>query len=254
MSLGDRIMFVGGKEVRIPGTADLDKEQWLARWHSDETNWTRSWSYCNADSDKERESAKAVLAETGWAQHLEDLAERQKRRERVFRCAVPKRAGDIALTTDASDATIAKVEKWHRDSAKDGGILVLSGPTGTGKTCAAARVGWLHTNGCGYAPLFIGAAALVALSRYGDERAKYLDAQFLIVDDVGAEYLDGKGSAAADFDELIDRFYSDKRHLILTTNCDRKVFTERYGARVMDRLAEAGTWIVVAGASRRKRP
>src|SRR6185503_16570805 len=82
----------------------------------------------------------------------------------------------------------------------------------------------------------------------------------LVIDDLGAELLDGKGVFKSLLDEIFDAFYSSKRRLIITTNLQPKIedayraecqrdgidpepqFAERYGARVRSRFMQVGQW------------
>lgn len=129
-------------------------------------------------------------------------------------------------------------------------IAVLSGPTGTGKTVAAV---WLAMHRLAREePIFITAAQLARFPRYGDEREDLLSSSALIIDDLGTERTDEKFNA--DFDELVDRVYQGYQILVITTNCTAPQFRKRYGARVVDRLAERGVWIPCVGSSMRGRP
>lgn len=132
----------------------------------------------------------------------------------------------------------------------EGGVVVLAGPPGSGKTAAAAR--WSHTRTNG-PPRFVRSAEFFRSSRYDDKRELFLAAFALVFDDAGAEYADPNGSFRVDFDELVDRFYADKRILVITTNMDAKAFGERFGARVTDRLRECGRWVSSNAPSMRRR-
>lgn len=154
---------------------------------------------------------------------------------------------------------------------RDGGIVVLAGNPGSGKTAAAAR--WAYTRD-GFAPRFLRAAEFFRWSRFDHEkRDGVLAEQALVLDDVGAEYADPNGSYRVDLDELVDRFYADARILVVTTNIayatpaqrDKHkaagiavdeaapTFVERYGERVTDRIRETGRWVDSAAQSMRKR-
>lgn len=156
----------------------------------------------------------------------------------------PKRALDVALTCDATQPGITRMAKYNGE-----GAVVLTGEPGVGKTVAAA---WWALGR--HEPMtFVRAATLARTSRF-DAKAweQWMRARSLCIDDLGAEYMDAKGSFAVDLDELIDTFYAGKRPLIITTNCKASVFKQRYGARVMDRLAETGAWLNVPGVSLRR--
>lgn len=148
-----------------------------------------------------------------------------------------------------------------RDACGDDvGIVVLSGPKGTGKTVAAT---WWAAQRRDRVR-FVRASELLASSRYDREARAELLAHPLVLDDLGAEYADPKGSFVADLDELVDVFYGNMRPLIITTNIVkvertpdgtvRHPFVERYGERIADRLRECGRWITMTGESMRRRP
>lgn len=162
-----------------------------------------------------------------------------------------------------------------------GGIVILAGEKGCGKTAAACR--WAYTRER-QAPRFLRAAEFFRSSRYARDgkpedrpaltRDELLREQALVLDDAGAEFADANGSYRVDFDELLDRFYADKRVLVVTTNiayasprqrdlarkqdpsvvADAPTFADRYGERVTDRLRECGRWVASSAASLRGRP
>lgn len=184
-----------------------------------------------------------------WARRMRSLQRAAEERRDKFLSTMPRRAAVFALTLTADDPLIKRVSDW-KASNTDGGILVLSGPAGVGKTVAAC---W-WANQCDRLPTFMRASEFATISRYDEEaRALWQKAHGLILDDLGAEYLDPKGSFLVDLDEMIDTFYAEKTDLVITTNCDKATFKARYGNRIVDRLAEAGTWLTVTGASKRQR-
>lgn len=165
-------------------------------------------------------------------------------RARLEELGWPARALDEASRADVDRAAISAL----RDRGPDAeGIVVLSGVPGNGKTVAAAWQAAERERGT----VFVRASVFARTSRYGggydggDARRGWLDAARLCLDDLGSEYVDAKGSFSVDLDELIDTFYADRRRLTITTNCTAAAFRERYGARVVDRLAECGEWIRV---------
>jgi len=137
------------------------------------------------------------------------------------------------------------------------GIYVLSGPTGCGKSMAAAA--WLAEFG-GRAPLWDSAARLSATSRYdADARARRESATGMVLDDLGVEYADRGGNWQADLDALVDWFYGHGRPLVVTTNIPlagrdgRNPFADRYQARIASRVAESLGWLAVSGPDLRRR-
>jgi hypothetical protein len=121
-----------------------------------------------------------------------------------------------------------------------GGIRILSGGVGVGKTVAAVR--WLHDHG-GVSPLFLRAKALEAAGSYDRSlRALWLSCTAMVLDDLGVEHMDGPGVFLSNLDELLDHFAGSRAPLVVTTNLRSKAFVERYGARIASRLRQLGAW------------
>jgi DNA replication protein DnaC len=172
-------------------------------------------------------------------------------RARVMREAgFPERA---MLAAEAADMAAPALEAMRvRFGGDDRTIVVLAGAAGIGKTVAAC---WWTLNRSERAPRFVRATTFAAASRYQRaERADWLSAGVLVLDDLGSEYADAKGSLLTDLDELVDAFYGDRRHLIITTNVPGREFPARYGERIASRIREAGRWIEMAAPSRRPQP
>lgn len=157
------------------------------------------------------------------------------------------------MTYDAKETTaLRKLRNWNDQEGEyedvdDNNIAVLAGPPGTGKTLAAVWLvmhRWAEED-----PRFMTGMELSRIPRYGDEREAILECGALVIDDLGVEKPDAKFTS--DFDELIDRFYRGHGQLVITTNRTSKEFREHYGIRVIDRLAERGTWIPITGKSMR---
>lgn len=212
-------------------------------------------------------SAKAIAALTGpnltdeeWAerdrkiaaeraqQERDELHKRNMLRVEELRVAgFPRRAIDEALAADETAAPIARVANWDPSKIS---TLVMSGSQGCGKTVAATW--WALRQD--QAPRFMRASTLAATSRYERaDRSALLEAPALVLDDLGAEYLDAKGSFLVDLDELMDVFYGDYKPLLITTNATFEDFRARVGARLADRLKECGSFWATSAPSRRAR-
>jgi len=137
-------------------------------------------------------------------------------------------------------------------------FLVLAGGTGGGKTTAAS---WLALKSHDDMPGFIRASELERRGRYDKDLRTWIpERTSLVIDDIGAEVLDGKGVFRSFLDEIVDDFYSSRRRLIMTTNLAPKItdehraqcakeardpepqFRERYGDRVRSRVIQVGQW------------
>lgn len=139
--------------------------------------------------------------------------------------------------------------------------LILTGPTGCGKTHLAAAVvrEWAEQ---GYAAVFQSVPELLARLRATYDKSSedageaaimdaLADADLLVLDDVGAE----KPSAWTEerLYLLIDRRYRDNKPTILTTNLDAAALEKALGSRAMDRLLETCRIVRIQATSYRRR-
>ena len=201
---------------------------------------TKSWAHLGP------QECEAMIVKS-WHEYAPHLRRVEK--------TLPRRA--VAVSYSATDThALRTLQSWYdrTDGFEDDetNIAVLSGPPGTGKTTAAIQL-VLYELAADATPVFMTGPQFARAPRYGKERDDLLKAEALILDDLGAERT--TEHFVADVDELVDAFY--QRHnttLIITTNCTAPQFRKRYGMRVVDRLAEAGTWISCPGPSLRKRP
>jgi DNA replication protein DnaC len=206
-----------------------------------------SWGFTDWDDARWAEQdARAAAARQADLER----EEQKRRKEHAAACAAsgfPDRALAAAAAADLEAPAMARIRGWD---PREASVLVLSGPPGCGKTVAATW--WALQRS--WAPTFVRATSFAASSRYDrDTRERWLGANALVLDDLGTEYADAKGSFLTDLDELIDTFYGDRRPLVITTNLKAEDFRDRYGARIVDRIRESGRWESIAGASLRRR-
>jgi len=167
----------------------------------------------------------------------------------------PARSVDAAL--EAGETTAMAAARRFLQAKRS--VLVLAGGVGAGKTTASA---WLALEAGGSIPAFIRAAELESRGRYDRELRAWLRGKtMLVIDDIGAESLDGKGNFQSLLDEIVDLFYGDRKLVVMTTNLrpkttDPKVpqFNERYGERIASRLFEVGTWADCGTTDLRRKP
>lgn len=200
-------------------------------------------------TDRQWDEHDARVAAEKAEQDRQEALERARRLRRSLEAAgFPERALDAAEAADESKPSIVRVKTWDPRAES---VLVLSGPPGCGKTVAAA---WWALNRARY-PMFLRASTFAAASRYDQEkRSSWTQAAGLVLDDLGTEYADAKGSFQVDLDELIDVFYGSRRPLLITTNCSADDFKKRYGSRITDRLRECGSWFSTSSKSLRRKP
>ncbi len=89
------------------------------------------------------------------------------------------------------------------------------------------------------------AASFARESRYGKGAGKFellAKPNRLVIDDLGREFYDEKGSFQVDIDELIDLRWRSKRPTLITTNLTSSDFKSRYGQRIYDRSRTSGAW------------
>lgn len=197
-------------------------------------------------TDEQWAEHDARVAASIEAERTAQSADRQRgKRAGLSKAGFPARALEAARVADESKSAIVRVKSWEPE---DESVLVLSGSPGCGKTVAAAW--WAMRRN--QPPAFVRATTFAASSRYDREtRAAWFSAEAMVLDDLGTEYLDAKGSFLVDLDELLDVFYGDRKPLLITTNCTTTVFRERYGARVVDRIRECGSWFSTKDTSLR---
>lgn len=149
--------------------------------------------------------------------------------------AFPERALQHAIAPRETQPVLA-VRRWV-PSRKS--ILVLSGPCAIGKTVAACLPA-LHSTAPWH---FVRSADYFSSSRYDRKERRRLLGAAMVLDDLGAEHLDGAGNVLADLDELIDTFYAAARPLVITTNLSAEEMPKRYSSeRAISRLREAASW------------
>lgn len=193
----------------------------------------------------------AVAAERNRQTEASKGAAAAAKRAELEAAGFPLRALRVAEVAEKNE-TIARIETWDRALASGGRcVLVLAGAPGCGKTVSATR--WAL--GRARVPRFLRAASFAAQSRYDDAKRDLLASPAIVLDDLGAEYADAKGSFLTDLDELVDTFYGNEKPLVITTNVEsREQFASRYGLRIFDRLRECALWLEVGASSRRARP
>lgn len=162
-----------------------------------------------------------------------------ERRARVLAepdgAAFPERALQHAISPRDTQPVLA-ARRWVPERKN---ILILSGPCSIGKTVAAC-IPALHSTAPWH---FVRSADYFSASRYDRKERRRLLGAALVLDDLGAEHLDGAGNVLADLDELIDTFYAAARPLVITTNLAAAEMRLRYDSeRTISRLREAASW------------
>lgn len=201
----------------------------------------------------------------------EDKQERARefeaRKAQLVKICVPRKDIDRLMSGELNETRA--MEAAREFFAGPSTILVLVGPRGVGKTFAGS---WLAAatedsviggrkpdarplNHHGYRSRarFITAAQLARTSRYDDKAMGSLERiELLVIDDLGVEYADEKGSFLSLFDGLFNVRYSNRLCTVITTNLTASEFKGRYGERIVDRIRESGKFIGLDGKSMRE--
>jgi DNA replication protein DnaC len=145
---------------------------------------------------------------------------------------------------------------------RTGRALVLLGPTGSGKTFAAAAAldQLAHVDPrVGYRPsaAFYHVGALIAELLDSHRRPATLDrakeTHLLVIDDYGASYVATDGLAACLLEEILMHRHAEILPTVLTSNLTAAELRTTFTDRVLDRLSEWATVISVAGPSLRRK-
>jgi DNA replication protein DnaC len=136
--------------------------------------------------------------------------------------------------------------------AAAGRALVLAGPTGVGKSVAAACLvrEWPYPQAWFVVvPGLVGAFLSPTRREAALERSK--GASLLVLDEFGGEYLKEGGLGFYLIEELLAHREAEELPTVLTTNCTAEELRERLSDRILDRLQAGGTVYTVPGPSRR---
>lgn len=168
---------------------------------------------------------------------------------------VPKRFRRAMPMADVTEAT-ENVAIWRKTG---GWCLMLSGPTGVGKSFAAAKWLWDHAVARRRRPhpmasrRWYPAVLLARLSQFDEEIEELNTRATLVIDDLGVEYADKTGNFRSRLDYLLDARYSEERPTIITTNLSPDHVSSRYGVRIVDRIRDGGGFCSIRSGSRRGR-
>ena len=84
---------------------------------------------------------------------------------------------------------------------------------------------------------------------YNDAIKNLCDREYLIIDDIGAEKLSDSVSELVYM--IVNKRYENMKKTILTTNLPFDKFSERYGDRILSRIAEMCVMVEVTGEDKR---
>jgi DNA replication protein DnaC len=208
-------------------------------WEEKNPEIAAAWNEAREDDERRRNEAEQKARIDARRRYLRETAP-----QRLLALGAPQRAIDVwavgAATTKASEA----LGRMREQKAT---FALLTGDTGVGKTCAAVAMmaeTLLDDVRSDVPVLFVRATEGARMGLYDEADRKFAaqmkEADLLVIDDLGAEFVSDGSIWRTILDEVLDTRYGDRRPTVLTTNLTAEAFKARYGARIADRIRHAG--------------
>lgn len=192
------------------------------------------------------------LADLDRVTHEENLARYAERHEAEWARLVPLQARD-ARTSMLDPMLLRGIDKWDEEATT--GALILFGPTGTGKTFAAAAIAreWFDRH---EGIVFWSASLLLDRLRPGADdpdgaMRRLMEVEHLVLDDLAEERL--TDWARERLDLLVGYRHASGLRMVVTTNASVPLLATHVGDRIWSRMREGGgRAVAVAGQDRRR--
>ena len=129
----------------------------------------------------------------------------------------------------------------------------LSGPVGAGKTAALALTGRAAAE-VGADVQYLSVAEMLARFHDGASPTFFAVSDLLLLDDLGAEYIDARRYNLAKLQQVVDLRWERELPICFTTNLSRKTLLEMPElSRTFSRLDNRCAWLVTRRESQRRR-
>lgn len=160
---------------------------------------------------------------------------------------------------DMTQQLVCKIGLWLATTRKTG--LLLYGKVGTGKTTMMKAMYQVVRNGAtGWTEVcYVSATNLVdQFLAYQDGKAsrylEYAESKILFIDDLGSEPVRCMtyGMERTPILDVLYHRYNQQLITVISTNLEDQELTERYGARMQDRMSETFDRLYYAGKSYRR--
>lgn len=158
--------------------------------------------------------------------------------ERAACLGIPPRLREASFKTARPTCALESARRFLMTEAPQGRCLMLFGPTGVGKSYAAAAAlqAWDRPSG-----QFLYWPDLCARLLCPESRREAMKAatapELVVLDDLGAEYLKDGGLLAACLDSIVWRRHAYLTPTIVTTNLTPEQLRLRVSDRIADRLS-----------------
>lgn len=194
--------------------------------------------------EKSRERAASGVVEESFPEVSPKAVITDENRELWLSAwGVPTRIRDNLGHDEFHDTEAIEYAKQFLKSGKEAWCMILSADKGAGKSTAAGyflrESVWQPGKPSLKPPTYWRTGSgLARLSNYGPEWESVIKSRFMVIDDMGMEYLDKNGNLLTKLDEIFYYRHGEYLKTFITTNLNRDDFVYRYGERIVDRVRE----------------
>lgn len=195
----------------------------------------------------EEDCPARIEAERVAAEQARMAAEARSQRDAAIALGYPLRLREeLGLEPGVAGLRLRDTDALRAVRGPGAAVLILAGATGTGKSVAAAAWGWPRR------ALWRTAGELARMSWYEKGAVQQLvQADALVVDDMGVQVDDTKGVWRSRLGELVAARFADRRPTLITTNHTGDDLRRILDDRIKDRLRQDGRVVECVGESLR---
>lgn len=166
-----------------------------------------------------------------------------EQKQRLRKAEVGTKITNILLSNPKETKALQITKSYLNGAFKEGGLLIVAGGIGTGKTVAASYI----ISKVGGSFVYSGDLHRMFLTEKTEE---FKDINFLVIDDLGVEYK--KDFFESNLDALMYHRHKNILPTVITTNLTEIKFKEEYKGRIESRIREWGNFVNVIGQDMRQ--